>query len=125
MAEKKNHFVLVHGLCHGAWCWYKLVPLLKSLGHRVTALDLSGSGDDPKRVDQITSFSDYIKPLMEFMESLPQHEKVVLVGHSYGGMGISLAMECFPEKILLAIYVTAFVPNTESPPATLVQEVLN
>ncbi|POO02721.1 Alpha/Beta hydrolase fold containing protein [Trema orientale] len=25
-----------------AWCWYKLIPLLKSLGHRVTALDMSG-----------------------------------------------------------------------------------
>ncbi|KAL7240066.1 hypothetical protein ACSBR2_005848 [Camellia fascicularis] len=32
-----THFVLVHGACHGAWCWYKLKPLLESHGHKVTA----------------------------------------------------------------------------------------
>ena len=122
MAKKTNHFVLVHGLCHGAWCWYKLIPLLKSLGNQVTALDLSGSGVDLNRVDQITSFSDYVQPLMEFMESLPQNENVVLVGHSHGGLVISLAMEFFSEKILVAIYVTALVPNTKSPLANFIQE---
>ncbi|KAG5614738.1 hypothetical protein H5410_014562 [Solanum commersonii] len=25
----KNHFVLVHGACHGAWCWYKVVTILR------------------------------------------------------------------------------------------------
>lgn len=39
-----KHFVLVHGLCHGAWCWYKLAPLLEAAGHRVTAVDLAASG---------------------------------------------------------------------------------
>ncbi|KAF0923473.1 hypothetical protein E2562_006362 [Oryza meyeriana var. granulata] len=34
-----KHFILVHGLCHGAWCWYKVVTMLCSVGHRVTALD--------------------------------------------------------------------------------------
>jgi hypothetical protein len=23
----RHHFVLVHGLCHGAWCWYKVATL--------------------------------------------------------------------------------------------------
>ncbi|GMN29904.1 hypothetical protein TIFTF001_002608 [Ficus carica] len=123
MDNKTKHFVLVHGICHGAWCWYRLVPLLESAGHRVTALDLSGSGVHPKRLEQVTSFHEYVQPLMELMESLPHHEKVVLVGHSYGGMAISLATELFPKKISVAIYVTAFVPNSSSPPATLVQEI--
>ncbi|PON54016.1 Alpha/Beta hydrolase fold containing protein [Parasponia andersonii] len=34
-------------------------------------------------------------------------------------------MESFPEKILVAIYVTALAPNTQSPPASLLQEFLN
>jgi hypothetical protein len=46
------------------------------------------------------------------------------VGHSYGGMGISLAMESFPDKILVAVYVTAFMPNIIFPPATLLQDVI-
>jgi protoheme IX farnesyltransferase len=33
-------FVLVHGACHGAWCWSRLIPELEGLGHRAVALDL-------------------------------------------------------------------------------------
>ncbi len=33
-------FVLIHGACHGAWCWHKMIPLLVSRGHRVMAPDL-------------------------------------------------------------------------------------
>ena len=89
-SEPPKHFVLVHGSCHGAWSWYKLVPLLKSAGHSITAIDLAGSGVDPQQVNTLRSISDYIKPLRKFMASLPDQEKVVLVGHSLGGLAISL-----------------------------------
>lgn len=117
------HFVLVHGFCHGAWCWYKLVSMLKLNGKRVTALDLAGCGVHPKQLQDISSFSDYVQPLMDFLASLPDDEKVILVGHSYGGIPISLAMENFPGKISLAVFVTACMPNSTDPPATLIQEV--
>ncbi|MCL7050830.1 hypothetical protein MKW94_028622 [Papaver nudicaule] len=114
----KKHFVLVHGACHGAWCWYKLTPLLKSAGHRVTVLDLGASGINPKQVNDLKSFSDYVDPLMEFMEnsvpsciSIKPEEKVILVGHSLGGLVISKAMETFAEKISVAVFVTALMPN--------------
>lgn len=61
---------------------------------------------------------------MEFVASLPQDEKVVLVGHSYGGLPISLAMESFPQKILVAVFVSAYMPNYISPPITQAQEFL-
>ncbi|KAJ0097117.1 hypothetical protein Patl1_28782 [Pistacia atlantica] len=73
--ETKNHIVLVHGASHGAWCWFKLVPLLKLAGHQVTTVDLGASGINPKQIDDITSISDYLQPLMDFMSSLPQDEK--------------------------------------------------
>ncbi|KAF2295147.1 hypothetical protein GH714_031697 [Hevea brasiliensis] len=120
--ETKKHFVLVHGSGHGAWCWYKIVPLLKWAGHQVTALDLGASGINPKQLNELKSFSDYVYPLMEFIASLPLDERVILVGHSYGGLGLSLAMENFPEKILVAVFVTAYMPNFIHPPVTLVQE---
>ncbi|XP_012079567.1 methylesterase 10 [Jatropha curcas] len=122
MKTNKKHFVLVHGSCHGAWCWYKLVPLLKLAGLQVTPLDLGASGINTKQIEGLSFFSDYIQPLFEFMASLPQEEKVILVGHSYGGLALSLAMENFPEKILVAVFVTAYLPNSIDPPATLVQE---
>lgn len=121
--ESKKHILLVHGVSHGAWCWYKLVSLLKLAGHKVTALDLGASGINSKQIDEVTSFFDYLQPLMDFMSSLPQDERVVVVGHSLGGLGISLAMEKFPEKILAAVFISAFMPNCNAPLTILTQEV--
>ncbi|VVB18308.1 unnamed protein product [Arabis nemorensis] len=40
--EKKSQkrFVLIHGLCHGAWTWYKVKPHLEAAGHSVTTVRL-------------------------------------------------------------------------------------
>ncbi|KAH7520121.1 hypothetical protein FEM48_Zijuj08G0110400 [Ziziphus jujuba var. spinosa] len=120
--KEKQHFVLVHGACHGAWCWYKLVNLLKVAGHRATALDLGASGVNSKQLNDVVSVSDYVQPLMQFMASIPNDEKVILVGHSYAGLCISLAMEAFPGKISLAVFISAYLPNHTSPPGILIQE---
>ncbi|KVI02660.1 salicylic acid-binding protein 2-like [Cynara cardunculus var. scolymus] len=110
--DQQKHFVLVHGACHGAWCWFKLKPLLEAAGHRVSAFDLSASGTNTKLIQQLTSLSDYSLPLLEFMATIPPEEKVVLVGHSLGGMNIALAMEKFPEKVSVAVFLTAFMPDS-------------
>ncbi|CAK7339438.1 unnamed protein product [Dovyalis caffra] len=111
--ERQRHFVLVHGACHGAWCWYKVATLLKSAGHRVTALDMAASGVHPKRVDELQSISDYFEPLMKFMDSLLPEERVILVGHSMGGLCISVAMERFSEKISSAVFASAIMPSPD------------
>lgn len=112
--EKDNiscsQFVLVHGACHGSWCWYKVATQLRSAGHRVATVDLGGSGINPKQLDEIPTLSGYVEPLMEFMAALPSEEKVVLVGHSYGGISISVAAERFPKNVLAAVYVAGFMP---------------
>ncbi|KAM7474930.1 hypothetical protein LguiB_022173 [Lonicera macranthoides] len=102
-----KHFVLVHGACLGAWSWFKLVPLLRAYGHNVTAFDLAASGIDSRQVTDIPSIADYFQPLTDFMAALPSQERVVLVGHSFGGLAISQSMELFPEKISVAVFVTA------------------
>ncbi|XVF59506.1 hypothetical protein PTKIN_Ptkin07bG0281300 [Pterospermum kingtungense] len=122
MERKERHFVLVHGVCHGAWCWYKVATQLKSMGHKVTALDLSGSGIHPKQVHELPSFSDYFETLMQFMASLPPEERVVLVGHSTGGYSISAAMERFPQKVAVAVFATALMPGPKLTLQTLTQQ---
>ncbi|KAM0901320.1 hypothetical protein ACQ4PT_020074 [Festuca glaucescens] len=42
--SERRHFILVHGLGHGAWCWYKVVVALEAAGRRVTTVDLAASG---------------------------------------------------------------------------------
>ncbi|KAF5463872.1 hypothetical protein F2P56_014000 [Juglans regia] len=118
-----KHFVLVHGAGHGAWCWYKVASLLKSSGHKVTVLDLAASGIHPKQLHEVKSLSEYLEPLMEFMASPAlMEEKVVLVGHSNGGLCISVAMEKFPERVSVAVYATAVMPGPDLSILTLGEE---
>ncbi|XP_047178394.1 methyl jasmonate esterase 1-like [Vigna umbellata] len=122
MEGKKRRLVLVHGAQHGAWCWYKLYALLNSAGLQVTCLDMASSGIHPTQVLDITSVSQYVEPLFQFLRSLPPEERVILVGHSFGGLCISLAMEFFPLKIAVAVFVTAWMPGPNLSYLTLLQE---
>ncbi|KAG5621430.1 hypothetical protein H5410_006648 [Solanum commersonii] len=107
--KQGRHFVLVHGACHGGWYWYKLKPLLEVAGHKVTTLYLSASGIDLRKIEELHTFHDYTLPLME---SLPQEEKVILVGHSLGGMNLGLVMEKYQQKIYVAVFLAAFMPDS-------------
>ncbi|CAJ2635490.1 polyneuridine-aldehyde esterase [Trifolium pratense] len=109
----RKHYVLVHGACHGAWCWYKVKPLLESAGHLVTVLDLAASGTNLKKIEDVNTLSEYSEPLLQLLATIPPNEKVILVGHSLGGLNIALAMEKFPEKVAVGVFLTAFAPDTE------------
>ncbi|CAI0388252.1 unnamed protein product [Linum tenue] len=102
-----KHFVLVHGGGFGAWCWYKTIALLEESGFTVTAVDLTGSGVHSFDTNGIASLSQYVKPLTDFLEKLADEEKVILVGHDFGGACISYAMELFPHKLSKAIFLAA------------------
>jgi pimeloyl-ACP methyl ester carboxylesterase len=103
----KPHFVLIHGIGGGSWCWYKLRCLMEVSGHKVTTLDLKGSGIDSSDPNSILTFDDYNSPLTEFLSSLPEDEKVILVGHSAGGLSVIAATHKFANKISLAVYICA------------------
>lgn len=72
----RPHFVLVHGIGGGAWCWYKIRTLMGSSGYRVSCINLKSAGTDPSDADSVLSFDDYNKPLMDLMSSIPETEKV-------------------------------------------------
>ncbi|XP_010525680.1 PREDICTED: methylesterase 3-like isoform X2 [Tarenaya hassleriana] len=107
----RSRFVLVHGAGHGAWCWYKIIPILKSHGYNVTAIDLVSSGINLQSPDDLRSISDYIEPLIGLIESLEEGERAILVGHSLGGLAVSKAMEMFPGKVHMAVFATALMPG--------------
>ncbi|KAK4367613.1 hypothetical protein RND71_011405 [Anisodus tanguticus] len=102
-----NHFVLVHGGGFGAWCWYKTIALLEEAGFKVTAVDLTGSGIHSFDTNSIASLSQYVQPLTDFLERLADEEKVILVGHDFGGACISFAMELHSFKVSKAVFVAA------------------
>ncbi|KNA08494.1 hypothetical protein SOVF_162070 [Spinacia oleracea] len=73
----------------------------------VTVIDLAASGINLVQARDVRSFSDYTQPLTDFMEDIPSHKRVILVGHSSGGAVISQAMEHFPEKVSVGVFLTA------------------
>lgn len=124
--SKQHHYVLVHGVGTGAWSWFRIMALLTAAGHRVTAVDLAASGiRPPEKITDVGSFAEYSEPLMEALSSVPRGEKIVLVGHSFGGMSAALAADRFPQTIAVIVFVTAFLPDTSSPPSKTVDQVIS
>ena len=97
-------FLLIHGASHGAWCWHKIVDRLEKLGHEAVAIDLPSHGDDRTPPERIT-IHDYVARTLEAMKN-----DTILVGHSLGGLTITLAAAAMPEKTRALVYLCAFVP---------------
>jgi pimeloyl-ACP methyl ester carboxylesterase len=125
-------YVLVHGAWHGEWCWDRIIPLLQDAGHRVITLDLPGHGKDKTPPSEVT-LKHYTDSLCEILDK--ESERVILVGHSMGGLVITQTAEYCPEKIQLRVYVCAFLPTNEQtllqilendkkdiPPAVIINE---
>jgi pimeloyl-ACP methyl ester carboxylesterase len=95
-------FVLVHGGFHGAWCWDRVRPELEGLGHDVVAVDLPGAGE---RMEEKATLASWRGALREVIE-----DGDVVVGHSLGGLAISVAADEVPDKIGRLVYLAASVP---------------
>lgn len=130
MSTPKAAFVLVHGGWHNQSAWDKLGPLLETRGHLVLTLDLPGAGANtiaPKsladRPFDLAAFATEPSPiadvtLEERIEAVIAVVKdaaarsggrVVLVGHSAGGMVISAVAERIPEQLAAVVYIAGFM----------------
>lgn len=94
-------FLMVPGAWHGAWCWASLTPLLQKAGHKVLTPDLAAipPGANPLPV--------WTAQISQLAESAP--EKLVLLGHSRGGMVINEVAARLPEHVRAVIYLSAFL----------------
>lgn len=101
-----SHFVLVHGAWEGGWSWENVAPILESNGHEVTTVQLPGSVGNVKPVDEVT-LDGYVTEIAKAIKS--STERVVLVGHSLGGISISQVAERMPDRIDRLVYVAAFL----------------
>ncbi|HXC53803.1 MAG TPA: alpha/beta fold hydrolase [Rhizomicrobium sp.] len=99
-------FLLVHGAWHGGWCWHKVVARLEAMGHRAAAPDMPGHGDDQTPIAGVT-LDHLVDRVCAAIDAAG--EKVVLVGHSYGGAMISQAAERRASRIKSLVYLAAFL----------------
>jgi pimeloyl-ACP methyl ester carboxylesterase len=129
-------FVLVHGAWHGAWCYAHVSAALAARGHLSIArdlpahglnarfpasyfkrpLDAAAFGAEPSPVAN-TTLDDYASQVMQAVDDAYAlgHGKIMLVGHSMGGLAITAAAERMPEKIAKLVYLAAFMPASGVP----------
>ncbi len=106
---KMKTFVLVHGAWSGPYSWYQLTEKLKAAGHTVIEIELPGHGKNTASPESLT-MEQYRDAVVKVIRDIDG--KVILAGHSMGGMVISSVAELIPVKIEKLIYVTAFIPSS-------------
>jgi pimeloyl-ACP methyl ester carboxylesterase len=97
-------FLLIHGSCHGAWCWDDLIPHLRAAGHNARAIDLPSHGADPTVPADVT-LDLYARAIVDAIDT-----PVILVGHSMAGFPITQAANLAPEKVDKLFYLCAYAP---------------
>ncbi len=104
-------FGLVHGACHGAWCWDLLVPELAARSHGSIAVDLPC--DDPS-----ADFDHYAAVASAAFERA--RDDLVLVGHSLGAHTVARVAQRRPVRML--VFLCGIIPvrdgerNDDEPP---------
>jgi pimeloyl-ACP methyl ester carboxylesterase len=95
-------YVLVHGSWMGAWWWDDVAAALRRAGHAVHAPDLDAApGTGP------------MEHAAEVAALLDEHalRRVVLAGHSSGGLVIAAAADRCAGRVARLVYVAALVPG--------------
>lgn len=103
--------LLVHGAWHGAWCWKRVMPVLKADGWRPLALTLPGLAERRTELSTAINLESHISAVVEVAARVDG--PVALLGHSYGGFVITGAADRLaPSGRLASItYLDAFVPR--------------
>lgn len=88
------HFLLIHGACHGGWCWDSVVALLTERGHLATAPDLPC--DDVR-----AGLSQYAEVALAELGAPPAD--LVVVGHSLGALVAPLVATRVPTRRMVML----------------------
>ena len=105
--------VLVHGAWHGAWCWRRVLPLLREAGVQAHAVTLTGVGERAHLMSPAIDLHTHIQDVMGLIEA-EEIQRLVLVGHSYAGMVITGVADRLqrerPGALAHLVYLDAAVP---------------
>ncbi len=118
-------FVLVHGAWHGGWCWSRVAKRLRAQGHDVYTPTLTGLGERHHLATTDVTVQTFVQDIANVLvwEDL---SRVILVGHSFGGLVITGVADLLPERLQQLVYLDAFIlPSGVSTFETLPQNVVD
>jgi pimeloyl-ACP methyl ester carboxylesterase len=109
MIAKTNTYVLVHGAWQAPYAWDAVRSNLENKGNKVIVVQLPGHGTDTT-VPYKLSLDVYRDKVVDAIMKV--NGKVILVGHSMGGMVVTAVAEKIPAKISKLVYIGAFLPKS-------------
>lgn len=104
-----NTYVLVHGAWQAPYVWDAVRADLTNKGNKVVVVELPGHGLDKTPAYQL-SMDVYRDKVVDAISQLDG--KVILVGHSMGGVVVTSVAEKIPSKISKLVYIGAFIPTS-------------
>ena len=111
MANERATIVIVHGAWVGGWRWRSMADMLRDRGHYVFTPTLTGLGERAHLTSPAVNVSLHAQDVANliYYENL---DNILLVGHSYGGMPMSVVPDLVPEGTIRSIlYLDAFFPE--------------
>lgn len=115
----KGAIVLVHGICHGAWCWDNFINYFADHRYQCYAISLPGhGGSEGKEHLQEYCLSDYVEAVRDAMEIIKEDMetrcnlmgvKPFLLGHSMGGAVVQQYIGKYEDDVQGAVL---FAPAT-------------
>ena len=106
---KPQTYVLVHGAWQAPYVWDEVKADLIKSGNHVIVVELPGHGTE-KTPPQNLSLNVYRDKVIDAISKV--EGKVILVGHSMGGMVVTAVGESIPSKINKLVYIGAFLPKS-------------
>jgi pimeloyl-ACP methyl ester carboxylesterase len=103
-------YVLVHGAWSGPHSFHLVRPLLTAEGHAVFTPSLTGLGERAHLTSPQVNLSTHVRDVVNLVVYEDLHD-IVLLGHSYGGMVVTGAVDHIAERIAHVVYLDAFVPG--------------
>ena len=97
--------ILLHGKNFSGFYWERIAEELKKKGYRVIIPDQIGFGKSSKPAVYDYSFSQWAVNTVKLLDHLSVKHKVVVVGHSMGGMLASHLSYLYPERFQKMILV--------------------
>ncbi|MDH3327118.1 MAG: alpha/beta fold hydrolase [Gammaproteobacteria bacterium] len=105
------NYILVHGAWHGGWCWERVRVELEATGNKVYTPTLTGLGEQAHLLSKEVGLETHVGDILDLIESENLND-VILVGHSYAGIIVTLLTERVPKKLARIIYLDAIVPRS-------------
>src|SRR6202521_2240909 len=101
-------FVLVHGAWHGGWCWSRVADRLRAAGHQVFTPTQTGLGERKHLLSKAITLDIFTKDIVNVIEA-EELSRVILVGHSFGGLAISGGADAMPDKVRHLVYLDSLM----------------